>query len=269
MGYETIILEKKENIATITLNRPNKLNAYNPPMRDELAHAINLVDQDDEIRVVIITGTGRAFSSGADIKEGFHGYVEKREKEAGVGEDVTVGFATPGQIYGAWMNLRKPIIASLNGLAMGVGLSLALLCDIRIASETARFQYAFTRMGAASGMSTTYILSRLMGIGKACEFVFTSKWIDAKEAKEIGLVNQVVPAEELAKATYEMASSIAKLPPLAVRLAKRSLYLDMSADQAIQAQFGNFATNYLRGSEDFKEATKAFLEKREPVFKGR
>ncbi len=264
MEYKTIILEKKENIATITLNRPQKMNAVSPTMNNELEDALLSSDRDDETRVVVITATGRAFCSGIDVRESFQTRIDKRE--AGEGEDVT---GAPTGLYSAFVNLKKPLIASVNGFAIGFGLNMALVCDIRIASEAAKFQYAFTRMGVISGFSITYLLPRLIGIERACELAFTAKMIDAQEAKEMGLVSHIVPADQLAKATYEMASSIAKLPPLAIRLVKRGFYLGMNADRASQQQFEHLALNYLHGTEDHKEATKAFLEKREPIFKGR
>ncbi len=166
-------------------------------------------------------------------------------------------------------NIEKPIIASINGVAVGGGCTMTLSCDIRITSEEAKFQLPFTRLGICTEIGSTYLLPRLIGMGKACELIFTSKTIDAKEAKEIGLVNQVVPASELVKTTYEMASSIAKLPPLAVQMNKRGLRQAMNTDLPSQLQYEALATAYLSDTEDRKEAIKAFLEKREPIFTGR
>ncbi|MFC1989632.1 enoyl-CoA hydratase/isomerase family protein [Chloroflexota bacterium] len=265
MEYQTIILEKKDYIATIILNRPDKLNALSPQMQEELGDVFALLDRDDETRVVVITGAGRAFCAGADIQKSFQVSVDK--KKEGIVEDFT---GKPSMVFFyALTKVMKPIIASINGYAVGMGCTMALACDIAIASEAARFSLNFTQRSTLPEFGSTYFLPRLVGIHKACELVLTAKMFDAKEAKEIGLVNEVVPADELAKATYEMASSIAKLPPLSTRMAKRGLYQGMNADLVSQRLYEGFAVDYLHGTEDFKEATKAFLEKRDPVFKGR
>ena len=265
MTYETITLEKKGNIATITLNRPEKLNALNLKMGEELLDVFNVVAQDNDARVVIITGAGRAFCAGADIQERFLPKIEQGKK--GIIDDMTADF---NELFPLTLaKVRKPVIAAINGPAVGFGCTITLLCDIRIASENARFSLAFCRMGLSPEMGSTYFLPRLVGMGKACELVFTAKMIDAKEAKEIGLVNQVVPANELMKASYEMANSIAKLAPLALRVSKRALYEGMNNDLVTQLQYETFAINYLRGTKDHEEGARAFLEKREPVFKGK
>ncbi|MFC1864587.1 enoyl-CoA hydratase/isomerase family protein [Chloroflexota bacterium] len=264
MEYQTIILEKKDNIATVTLNRPEKLNAVNPRMYDELEDVLGLVDQDNEIRVVVLTGAGRAFCAGADVRETLlQARIEKKEKEGAGIEVIHRGRRL------TWASIRKPVIASINGYAVGLGLTMTLACDIRIASEAARFSIRFPQLGRALDYNASYYLPRLIGIGQACELTLTAKTIDAQEAERIGLVNRVVPADELAKTTYEMASTIAKLPSLAIIVSKKALYQGMYEDPASIMQFEAFANNYLIGTEDTKEATKAFLEKREPVFKGR
>ena len=265
--YETIILEKKENIATITLNRPEKLNAENPKLADELIDVFGVVDEDDDVRVVVITGAGRAFCVGADLKERFlQQGVESRKK--GIVEDVTHEFTEVGCM--ALTKVRKPVIASINGMAVGFGCTLALASDIRIASENARFSLPFARVGLMLEFGSTYFLPRLVGMGKACELAFTARMIDAREAKEIGLVNQVVPHDKLTETTYEMAKSITKLAPLSIQLSKRALYHGMSApDLASQLQYEAFAVNYLFRTEDLEEGARAFFEKRDPVFKGR
>lgn len=256
MNYQTIILEKKDYITTITLNRPDRLNAFGDQMVDELSDAFASADRDDETRVVVITGAGRGFCSGADLRE---------ER---VGGRSKVGRGLADRLFAA-VNIEKPVIASINGVAVGGGCTMTLSCDIRIASEDAKFQLPFTRLGICTELGSTFLLPRLVGMGKACELLFTSKMIDAKEAKEIGLVNQVVPASELVKATYEMASSIAKLPPLAVQMNKRGLRQAMNTDLPSQLRYEALASAYLRDTEDAKEAIKAFREKREPIYKGR
>ena len=264
MEYQAIILGKKDNIATITLNRPEKLNAWNDQLREDLHDALIDVDHDDETRVVVITGSGRAFCAGVDIKETQLKRIEDKKK--GEVEQV-VREGTEGPLV--LTKVRKPVIAAVNGLAIGVGTTFILPCDIRIAAESAKFSIPFIRMGLQPEFGSTYFLSRLIGFGKTCELVFTGKMINAKEAKEIGLVNQVVPDDELLKTTYEMAISMAKLPPLAMQISKRALYQGLHADLTSQLQLERFGLTYLHGTEDFAEASKAFVEKREPRFTGK
>ena len=256
MDYQTIILEKTEHIATIRLNRPDKLNAMNTMMVHELADALASADVDSETRVVVITGVGRAFSAGTDLTE------ERPEGGSVPGRTTAdIGFDA--------FDIEKPIIASINGVAVGGGCTLTLSCDIRIASESAQFQLPFTRLGGCTELGSTYLLPLLIGMGKASELILTSRMIDATEAMDIGLVNRVVPANELAAATYEMAGSIAKLPPLAVQMNKRGLRQAMNADLSSQVRYEVLANVYLNDTEDHKEAVRAFREKREPVYRGR
>ena len=271
MEYQTIILEKKDSITTITLNRPEKLNALNPQMMAELLDAFRSVNQDDETMVLVITGAGRGFCSGADLsaRAGNQGPSpsdeERTEREI---EDMTLkGF--PREAPLALTAMKKPTIAAINGVAVGGGCTLTLACDIRIASETARFSIPLTRVSFTLELGSSYFLSRVVGIGKACELVFTGRMIDAIEAREIGLVNQVVKADDLIETTYGMASDIIKAAPLATRISKAGLYQGMNADLKTQLRWESLALSYLRGTEDSKEAAKAFLEKRDPIFRGK
>ncbi len=266
MSYEAILFEKKEHVATITLNRPEKLNVRNPKMGGELLEAFGIVDEDEDVRVVVITGAGRAFCAGADIKERFLLRIENRKK--GIEEDVTRDFAETGCL--ALAKIRKPVIASINGAAVGLGCTLALACDVRIASEKATFGLPFGRMGLPPEFGSTYFLPRLIGMGKACELIFTGKIITAQEAREIGLVNQVVPHEKLGETTDDTAKGMLKMAPLSLQFSKRALYQGLSATHlSSQLQYESFAMNYLSRTEDHEEAVRAFLEKRDPVFKGK
>lgn len=265
MDYEHIILEKRDRIATITLNRPEKLNAFNPRMYAELSAAAADVSNDDAIRVAILTGTGRAFSAGADFKKRFQAEID--QKQAG---QSSITHKLPRYPTGITdlTSVRQPLIAAINGFAIGVGFNYALQCDIRIASEQARIRLPFTQLGQTPEAFSTYYLPRLIGLGKTFELWFTSRWIEAKEALEIGLVNKVMPAEELMDSAYEMAAAIAKNAPTALMLTKRLGYLGMSTDINSARHLENFAQDYAYGREDFKEAVKAFSEKRDPVFTG-
>jgi len=266
MEYQTIVLEKKNNITTLTLNRPDKLNALNPRMMAELLDAFRSINQDDETMVLIITGAGRGFCSGADVRESLQARADERQ-ERGIADATRGGFTQEAPL--ALAGMRKPVIAAINGVAVGGGLTLTLSCDIRIASEEARFSIPLTRMGITLELGSSYFLSRVVGIGKACELTFTGRMIDAQEAKEIGLVNHVVPADKLLETACEMAASITKTAPLATRVSKAGLYQGMNADLPTQLRWETLALSYLRGTEDSKEAIRAFSEKRDPVFKGR
>lgn len=262
MKYTMLLVEKKEKIGTITFNRPEKLNALNEQSLNEFIEALSDMDRDNEIRVVIITGAGRAFSAGLDLDEARKGPSESALQ------------VVPIQGSVAWIphimrNMKKPIIAALNGLAIGAGFTIALACDIRIASEEAQMSAAFVRVGLIPEFGSTYNLPRLIGVAKACELVFTGKTIGAKEAREIGLVNEVVVRDELEAATYKMATEIAQVAPIALQLAKKALYQGLDSDMATQIQFEQLAQSTCFKTEDFREATQAFLEKRRPLFKGK
>jgi 2-(1,2-epoxy-1,2-dihydrophenyl)acetyl-CoA isomerase len=267
MQYNCILLEKKEGIATITLNRPERLNAFIPEMTEELLDAFENVDDDNDVRVLVITGAGRAFCAGADMEGGLlrmRAAVEK--KQMGRTDPVR---KTREQIPMNMRNMTKPIIASINGHAVGVGLSFALLCDIRIASDDARLHIGFGRVGMSSEFCMTYYLPRIVGMGKACELLFTGAVLSAAEAKEIGLVNRVVSASELKQATDELARTIADSPPATLYFLKRQLYQGLESNIAAHIQHEVYGLTVCRMTEDHLEGVKAFMEKRAPKFTGR
>lgn len=265
MPYSTILFEKKENIITITLNRPDKMNASNDRMYEELLNCFEKIDKDKDAHTVVITGAGKAFCAGADLRERFLPKIEQRKRGALKG--VTGEFSELGAL--ALSRIRQVTIAAINGVATGVGCTLALGCDIRIASSAATFGFPFLRVGILPEFGSTYYLPRLVGIGKACELVFTGRTIDAAEAKEIGLVNKVVPTEKLLEETYAMARKIGRMPPLALEISKRALYQGLrTPDLASQLQYEAQALVHLYGTADHEEAVRSLLEKREPVFQG-
>ena len=265
MSYTTILLEKKDKIITITLNRPDKMNASNDQMGEELLNCFENIDKDTDARTVVITGAGKAFCAGADLRERFLPKIEQRKR--GALKDVTREFSELGAL--ALSRIRKVTIAAINGVATGVGCTLALGCDIRIASSAAKFGFPFLRVGILPEFGSSYYLPRLIGMGKACELVFTGQTIDAAEAKEIGLVNKVVPEEKLMEETYAMARKIGEMPPLALEISKRALYQGLRApDLASQLQYESLALVHLCGTADHEEAVRSLLEKREPIFSG-
>jgi len=265
MTYETIILEKKDAIATITLNRPDRLNALNITMHHELQEAFRQVNDDEDVRAVVITGAGKAFCAGADIQQTFLAGEEGKTDDAV--RTATAELLDPGCLGLA--KVAKPVIAAINGAAVGFGCTVTLVCDIRIASEKARLSFAFARVGLSPEFGSSYFLPRLVGLGKACELVLTAKMIDAAEAERIGLVNQVVPPDELMGTAYGVAAAIAGLAPLAVQFSKRLLRDGVDNDLLTQSRYETFVFDYLMGTEDHKEGAMSFLEKRAPVFRGR
>jgi 2-(1,2-epoxy-1,2-dihydrophenyl)acetyl-CoA isomerase len=270
MSYETLLVEEKDGVATVLLNRPERLNAYTPQMGEELLDFFRRADDDEDIRVVVMTGAGKAFCAGADVT-GFADDVEARKS----GDDTSEGRSSTDRVIrehefiNAMRNFTKPFIASINGPAVGLGCSMPLMADIRLASEDAKIGAIFARVGLIPEFGSTYTLPRIVGLPKACELVFTGKIIDAREALDIGLVNQIYPAETLREETQKMAVNIAEMAPLAVRFAKKGFYQGMENTFKNQLQFESFGLDYLFKSRDHEEGVKAFLEKRKPKFEGR
>ncbi len=261
-NYETLLLEKEDYIGTITLNRPERLNAFNTTMRMEFPKAVQEMAVDPEVRVLVVTGAGDAFSAGADIHD-FAAAVEMGRRGPG---EVPASELAINALPTFMREMGKVVIWSINGVCVGMALTLGLCADIRLASDKARLGAVFTRIGIVPEYGSTYTLPRIIGIAKACELIFTGRIIDAAEAREIGLVNQVVPADKLKEATKEMASTIAKLPPFAIAMSKKGLYQGQDADIRTQIHFEMMGLDACFRSADHAEAVKAFLEKREPKF---
>ena len=264
MTYECLIHEVKDSIATLTLNRPDRLNALGGSLRDDLHDAITRSAADPEVRVIIITGAGKGFCSGGDVKAMSEAKEGKRERplmeKIAPGRDRTLL---------AMRDAPQPIIAAVNGAAAGAGFNLALGCDIRLASTAAKFSQAFVKRGLHPGWGGTYFLPRIVGMAKACELIFTGAVIDAAEALRLGIVSQVVAPEDLIPAAQTLARAIAAGPPIAIRLAKRGLYRNAESDLRTALEYETFAQNTCFETEDAAEGIKAFVEKRAPQFKGR
>jgi 2-(1,2-epoxy-1,2-dihydrophenyl)acetyl-CoA isomerase len=229
MKYRDIELIKEEGVALIYLNRPNVLNALNETMKDELIHVLKETKEDDNIRVLVLTGRGRAFCAGADLNR----FVEIQESDKDHKKKTTFGSL---DFPRAFIQYPKPIIAAINGAAYGFGFTVTLTCDIRLASERAKFSCAFVRIGVTPEFCSTYFLPKLIGYSKAAELIFTARPFDAHEALEIGAVNQVIPHNRLMPEAKKMAKQIAALPPKAVQKSKEILRHGMQStlDQVIQ-----------------------------------
>ena len=264
MTYECLIYEVKDSIATLTLNRPDRLNALGGSLRDDLHDAITRSAADPEVRVMIITGAGKGFCSGGDVKA-------MNEAKEGRRERPFMEKIAPGRdrTLLAMREAPQPIIAAVNGAAAGAGMNLALGCDIRLASTAAKFSQAFVKRGLHPDWGGTYFLPRVVGMAKAAELIFTGAVIDAAEALRLGIVSQVLPPEELLPAARALAGAIAAGPPIAIRLAKRGLYRNAESDLRTALEYETFAQNTCFETEDAAEGIKAFVEKRAPQFRGR
>lgn len=262
MGND-LIFEKNGAVSKITLNRPGQLNAFTPEMIDNWVLALEESQRDDTIRVIIVTGAGRAFCSGGDIKK-----MGERQDASALDRKNTLWkhiHRVPLLLY---EQIDKPVIASLNGLAAGAGLDMALMCDLRIAAQSARFAETYANVGIVPGDGGAYFLPRLVGIAKALEMFWTREWVTAEEALRIGLVNRVVPDEDLESETMALAEKIAGAAPLAITLTKRAVYQGMSVDLRTHLDTISSHMVVTNLSKDHREAVQAFIEKRKPVFTG-
>jgi len=257
MPYNTIIYEKKEQVVRLTLNRPRTGNIINLEMANELVDACRAVGQDDEVRVVIVTGAGEVFCSGFDI-------AELRSVSADNLKQMNSASLSSNAVAG----LNCPVIAVINGDALGAGLELALGCDIRICAENARFGFPETSQGIIPGGGGTQRLPRIVGRGKATEMVITAEPIDAAEAYRVGLVSRVVPRQKLTAESDEVAKKLLSRAPIAVRYAKEAVNkgLDMTLAQGLRLEAD--LSFLLQTTKDRAEGIKAFMEKRKAQFRG-
>ena len=263
MAYKHVLYTKDKNgLASMTFNRPEKLNALTWESADEVEAVVEAVKNDDAVRVLIVTGAGRAFSAGWDVDVSFETpweriYWEKERARSGLGPPL-------------FQSILKPVIAAVNGPVVGMAHEYMLLCDIRIASDRARFSNRFAKMGLVADMGAAhYFLPRLIGLSKACEYIFAGDFIDAQEAERIGLVNRVVPHEQLMPAAMELATRIARNAPLAIRMDKSLIYSGLKHDYEWTWNSADDAIELLYKTEDHQEGIRAFQEKREPDFKGK
>jgi 2-(1,2-epoxy-1,2-dihydrophenyl)acetyl-CoA isomerase len=263
MAYESILYEQKDGVLTITLNRPDKLNALTDKMLGELNDAFKVSDKDTSIRVIVLTGAGRGFCPGQDLGEA--------QQHQGTDGHISFGAhlrATYNPLILKMRQHSKPIIAAINGVAAGAGMSLAMACDLRVACESSSFLQAFVKIGLIPDSGSTWMLPRLVGRTKALELMLTGKKITSQEALEIGLVNLVIPDAELMSTVNEMAAAFASAPTRAIAYIKRSV--EFAATSTLEAALENEADlQELAGrTEDYHEGLAAFLEKRTTQFKG-
>ena len=264
MNLEHVLYETDGPVATITLNRPDRLNALTGQTMEEIGEALARFQTDDSARVAILTGAGRGFCSGGDRKA----TAERMAK----GGQVRARSSAPRPFYRAqqlFTTLDKPVIAAVNGPAIGGGMDLALWCDIRLASDRATFGELYIDRGLVPDMGGLYLLPRLVGYAKAAELLLTGDIIDARTAKEIGLVNHVVPHDELPEAARAMALKIAAKPGHGVRATKRALARLMAPEWERESDYHAALQTELLETRDFREADRAFVEKRSPDFTGR
>jgi 2-(1,2-epoxy-1,2-dihydrophenyl)acetyl-CoA isomerase len=266
---DALLFDKRGGVATLTLNRPDVRNALTSALFLDMERMLLEVASDDDVRVVVLTGAGRAFSAGADLKP-----VSKEERRR------TEAPSFPGDAGGDILDrgnrcilrlrkLAKPVLGSVNGDAAGIGCSLALATDLRIAADTARFGVVFSRIGLGPDGGASALLRELVGTAKALELLFTGDLIDAGEALRLGLVNRVVPANELADATRELADRLARGPTLAHGAAKAAVYESANLPFASLLDFEARNQRAVSRSDDVKEGIRAFLERRKPEFRGR
>jgi len=260
--YEHIQISTADCVQTITLNRPDRLNAFIGHMRRDLAEALEHAGSDRSVRVVVITGAGRAFCAGGDIA--FMAELMQRRHA----EEFSRILGAGRRVILAIRQMTKPVIASINGPASGAGCNLALACDLRIASTAATFSQSFAKVGLHPDWGGTYFLPRLVTPNKACEMFFLGESIDAEEAMRLGIVNQVVGTEDLETATLELAQRLRAAPPIALAAAKHAVYMSQAAELEEMLRYETEAQLRCFESDDGHEGVMAFLEKREPKFTG-
>src|SRR5579862_3245778 len=272
MDFAEIIYDKKDRVATVTMNRPEKMNAWTPKMGAEMRTAMMDAERDPEVGAIIVTGAGRAYCAGADmtalsnIASG-HGSARQADAEDPFMAQQRADYRTS---YSWPLALNTPVIGAINGACVGLGFTTCLYQDIRIASDNARLGLIFTQRGLAIEHGSSWMLPRIVGIARAMELAITGRLVDANEALEMGLVNRVVPQDKLMPTVREIASGIAnKCSPLGVAQAKKMIYQHLFTDLATGVRDDDASMEMMTHSEDFKEGVKAFVEKRAPKFTGK
>lgn len=257
--YETIEVNTADGVTEIALNRPDKLNAVTPAMQQELLHALQVANETRDVRCVLLTGNGRAFCAGQDLAS------IQSEKPIDYGELLRSGY---NPIVLTMVNLKKPIVAAINGVAAGAGVSLALACDIKIASDKAKFVQAFRHVGLVPDSGATWLLPRHVGLASAMELAFLGDTIDAQQAKQLGLVNRVAPHDTLMDAARGMSAQLAQAPTKAIAMMKQAFYQGMESTLAEALAYEADLQQIAGQTADHAEGVAAFLERRPPSFRG-
>jgi enoyl-CoA hydratase/carnithine racemase len=266
MTYEDVRYDVGgDGVATLTINRPEVMNALRPQTSVEMFDVLDDVRHNDDVRCLVITGEGRGFCAGDDFQAIFLAEDRASRKNERQIRRIKQGESSLDEIFA----LEKPTIAAVNGAAVGYGMDIALYCDIRVASDRAKFGWFFVRRGVMGTIGGTFILRHLVGLSKAYELTLTGDLVDADEALRIGLVTKVVPSDELLTETYKLARKIAAGPPLAQQLVKRSIHLGLGHDWKALGEYQQAVGDVLWETEDHMEGVHSFIEKREPNFRGR
>jgi enoyl-CoA hydratase/carnithine racemase len=260
MSYETLLYEVSEHVATITFNRPEKMNTWNAQVASELSEAMLKANTDDEVRAIVLTGAGRAFCAGADLEGGGDTFANRDEsggRQSDEGRNTRNVY--PNEI-------DKPVIAAINGAAVGVGMTYPMLCDIRLASEGAKMGFVFTRRGMMPELAAHLIVQRVAGLSNAADILLSGRIFTSEEALEMGIVSKVFPKDQLLDAAHEMAKDYANTAPASVAITKHLLWqgLDSSPKKMMEAEGPSFA--WLGNQPDAKEGIMSFLEKRAPAW---
>jgi len=265
MAYETVLIEDAQGVGvrTVTLNRPQALNAFNETLKDELIDALKAAARDKSVRCLVVTGAGRAFCAGQDLKD-------RTDSAAGAGPS-SFSASLRDKYNPMIMTIRtmeKPVIAAVNGVAAGAGCSLALACDLRVVADKATFIQAFVKIGLVPDSGATFLLPRLVGMGKAFELAVTGDPLDAGSALDLGLANSVVPGDALLTATMDLATRLAQAPTRAIGLTKRAMNRALLVDLESALDYEADMQEIAGRSPDFAEGVSAFMEKRQPRFTG-
>jgi enoyl-CoA hydratase/carnithine racemase len=265
MGYEFLEIEKKGRIAKVIMSNPSTLNAMNKKMEREMISGLKQLEGEDDVRVVIVTGSGRSFCSGADWK-----WLDSKESYSHARPDqMRQSLVERQELILTLHHYAKPLIAMVNGPAVTIGFDIACVCDVRTGCEKTRFLQGWSRMGLTPGGGAPWLFPRIVGLGKAAEILMTMDFIEAEEAYQMGLLNKLVGSDELESATLQFAQKIADGPPVALRMTRTMLYAGLKSDLESILHMAAFCEPITLGSEDHQEALTAFREKRKPDFKGK